>query len=81
MNGYINNCARRQNCTSVGSQQIPNPFEPERHAERRDVPVMSYIVFQPEIENGDLYSPERALRAGTLFKTLDKPFAAGGCAV
>lgn len=38
------------------------------------VEAMSYIPFQ---NAGELYAPEHALRAGTLFPELDKPFAPG----
>ena len=39
------------------------------------VPGMSYVPFQQW--NGDLYAPDRALEAGTLFPVLDKPFLGG----
>lgn len=45
------------------------------------LPVMAFIVFQPEISEQDMYKPETALQRGTLFIGLDKPFwaAEGGC--
>lgn len=35
------------------------------------VPAMAYVPFQ---QWGEVYEPERALDAGTLFPVLDKPF-------
>ena len=41
-----------------------------------DLPVISFVIDQPF---GDLYSPEEGLRAGTIFRGLNKPLGCGGC--
>ena len=52
-----------------GCKPNPTPFP-------SSTPVaMAYIPFQ---QFGKLYSPEKALDAGTLFPDLDKPFLEGG---
>lgn len=38
--------------------------------------AMAYVIMQPEITG--VYSPEDALRQGTLFPELDKPFLGYG---
>ena len=40
--------------------------------EMRSLPAMVYIMPQPEIAN--TFAPDEALRAGTLFPELRKPF-------
>lgn len=39
--------------------------------------AMAYVPFQQE--NSRLYSPQRALEAGTAFPVLDKPFYGSKC--
>ena len=51
-----------QTC-SLKSGRAPLPDDP--------VPAMAYVPFQ---QWGEVYEPERALDAGTLFPVLDKPF-------
>ena len=43
--------------------------------EEEQVLTMAFVNMQPM---GDVYSPESALRAGTLFPDIDKPFRIGG---
>ena len=44
------------------------------HGHARTALAMAYIIPQPGIKN--VYKPEDALRRGTLFPELDKPFTA-----
>ena len=45
------------------------------NTENGEVLTMAFVNIQPM---GDVYSPESALRAGTLFPDIDKPFRIGG---
>lgn len=45
------------------------------NAENGEVLTMAFVNMQPL---GEVYSPESALKAGTLFPDIDKPLRVGG---
>lgn len=67
--------SRNMNCHSVISTPV---FASEECEKIENMPIaMSYVPWQTW---KNIYSPEQALRVGTIFEELNKPFCGmGGC--
>ena len=64
-----NNTKQKPECVEVRSDYYGTPALPEK-----TVTTMAYVPFQTDTTQ---YTPEDALKFGTLFANLNKPFSGG----